>query len=238
MRDPILYRIVDAGARTTAPARAGASIRCTTSRTASRTRSRASRTRSARSSSSTTGRSTTGSSTPLEIPRPRPQQIEFARGNLSHTVVSKRVLRRAGRGGARARAGTTRACRRSRACAGAATPPAAIRSFWDEVGVARRDNLIELARLEYAVREELNRSAPRAHGGAAPAARRDRELPGGPRRGARRREQPRGPGRRHAQGALLRASSGSSATTSSRTRRRSSTGSRPAARCGCATRTS
>jgi glutaminyl-tRNA synthetase len=38
----------------------------------------------------------------------------------------------------------------------------AIRTFWSEVGVARRENLIELARLEAAVRADLNRTAPRA----------------------------------------------------------------------------
>ena len=52
-----------ARARITAPATSGASTRCTTARTASPTRSRASRTRSARWSSRTTGRCTTGSST-------------------------------------------------------------------------------------------------------------------------------------------------------------------------------
>ena len=76
--------------RTTARATRGASIRCTTARTASRTRSRASRTRSARSSTRTTGRSTTGISTQLGIYHP--QQIEFARLNLTHTVASKRKL--------------------------------------------------------------------------------------------------------------------------------------------------
>jgi glutaminyl-tRNA synthetase len=41
-------------------------------------------------------------------------------------------------------------------------PPAAIRRFWREIGVARRDNTIQLERLEHAVREELNAHAPRA----------------------------------------------------------------------------
>jgi glutaminyl-tRNA synthetase len=41
-------------------------------------------------------------------------------------------------------------------------PPAAIRRFWTEIGVAKRDNTIQLARLEHAIREELNRTAPRA----------------------------------------------------------------------------
>ncbi len=97
----------------------------------------------------------------LEIPRPRPEQTEFARGNLSHTVVSKRVLRRLVeekhvRGWDDPRMPTLAAARRR------GYPPAAIRSFWAEVGVARRENLIEPARLEAAVRDELNRTAPRA----------------------------------------------------------------------------
>jgi len=97
----------------------------------------------------------------LDTPKPRPQQIEFARGNLSHTVVSKRVLRRLVeegrvRGWDDPRMPTLAGVRRR------GYPAAAIRSFWAEVGVARRDNLIELARLEAAVRDELNRTAPRA----------------------------------------------------------------------------
>ena len=91
-------------ATTTAPATPGASTRCTTSRTRSRTRSRASRTRSARSSSRTTARSTTGSSTSC-LGADAPQQIEFARLNLTYTVMSKRKLLRARRGGARRRLG-------------------------------------------------------------------------------------------------------------------------------------
>jgi glutaminyl-tRNA synthetase len=41
-------------------------------------------------------------------------------------------------------------------------PPGAIVRFWQEIGVAKRDNIIQLARLEHAIREELNRTAPRA----------------------------------------------------------------------------
>jgi glutaminyl-tRNA synthetase len=97
----------------------------------------------------------------LDIPRPRPEQTEFARGNVSHTVVSKRVLRRLVeeghvRGWDDPRMPTLAGLRRR------GYTPAAIRSFWGEVGVAKRENLIELARLEAAVRDDLNRSAPRA----------------------------------------------------------------------------
>ena len=90
-----------------------------------------------------------------------PQQIEFARGNLSHTVMSKRVLRELVEGGHvrgwdDPRMPTLSGMRRR------GYPPGAIRRFWEEIGVAKRDNVIQLARLEHAIREEHNRTAPRA----------------------------------------------------------------------------
>jgi len=92
-----------------------------------------------------------------------PQQIEFARLNLSYTIMSKRHLARLVDDGCVAgwddpRMPTLAGMRRR------GYPPAAIRSFAESVGVAKRDNLIQLARLEAAVREELNRSAPRRMG--------------------------------------------------------------------------
>jgi glutaminyl-tRNA synthetase len=90
-----------------------------------------------------------------------PQQIEFARGNLSHTVMSKRVLRELVEGGHvrgwdDPRMPTLSGMRRR------GYPPAAIRRFWADIGIAKRDQMIQLARLEHAIREDLNRSAPRA----------------------------------------------------------------------------
>ena len=136
----------------------GPSTRCTTSPTASRTRSSTSPTRSAHSSSSTTAPSTTGSSsrsTPYH-----PQQIEFARLNLSHTVMSKRKLRKLVEEGHVAgwddpRMPTLSGLRRR------GYTPRSIRSFTEGVGVARRENVIQLARLEHSVREDLNQRAPR-----------------------------------------------------------------------------
>jgi glutaminyl-tRNA synthetase len=92
-----------------------------------------------------------------------PQQIEFARLNLSHTVMSKRVLRGlVEEGHVRdwddPRMPTLSGMRRR------GYPPAALRSFAQAVGVAKRDNTIQLARLEASVREELNRTAPRRMG--------------------------------------------------------------------------
>jgi glutaminyl-tRNA synthetase len=90
----------------------------------------------------------------------RPQQIEFARLNLSHTVMSKRRLRKLVEEGHVAgwddpRMPTLSALRRR------GYTPGSIRSFCEGVGVARRENVIQLARLEHSVREELNRTAPR-----------------------------------------------------------------------------
>ena len=63
--------------------------------------------------------------------------------------------------GARDAAGTIRACRRSAACAGAATRPKSIRDFCARIGVAKKENVIDVAQLEHSVREDLNRRAPR-----------------------------------------------------------------------------
>jgi glutaminyl-tRNA synthetase len=97
----------------------------------------------------------------LELPQPRPEQIEFARGNLSHTIVSKRHLKRLVdeghvRGWDDPRMPTLAGLRRR------GYTPESIRNFWDGVGVAKRDNVIELARLEFEIREHLNKTAPRA----------------------------------------------------------------------------
>ena len=91
----------------------------------------------------------------------QPQQIEFARLNLTYTVMSKRKLLALVRGGARVAAGTIRACRRSPACAAAAITPEAIRDFCERIGVAKRESVVDVALLEHAVREDLNRRAPR-----------------------------------------------------------------------------
>jgi glutaminyl-tRNA synthetase len=93
----------------------------------------------------------------------RPEQTEFARLNLGYTVMSKRLLRRLVEEGHVAgwddpRMPTLSGMRRR------GYPPAAIRAFCEAVGVARRDNRIQIEALEHAVREELNRRAPRAMG--------------------------------------------------------------------------
>jgi len=92
-----------------------------------------------------------------------PQQIEFARLNLSYTVMSKRVLRQLVEGEHVTgwddpRMPTLSGMRRR------GYPAAAIRSFCDGIGIAKRDNTIQLERLEFSVRDELNRTAPRVMG--------------------------------------------------------------------------
>ncbi len=90
----------------------------------------------------------------------RPKQREFARRNLSHTVVSKRKLlqlvenkfvtswddpRMSTISGMRRRGYT----------------PTAIRNFANTIGIAKRTNLIDVSLLEFCVREDLNKTAPR-----------------------------------------------------------------------------
>ena len=95
------------------------------------------------------------------LPLPgRPQQIEFARLNLNYTVMSKRkllqlVTEKHVDGWDDPRLPTLSGMRRR------GYPPAALRRFCDEVGVAKRENLVDLALLEYFVREDLNKAAPR-----------------------------------------------------------------------------
>ncbi len=89
-----------------------------------------------------------------------PQQIEFARLNLSHTVLSKRKLIRLVAEGAVAgwddpRMPTLAGMRRR------GYPPAAIREFCEAVGVGKVKGVVALHKLEYHIRQELNRTANR-----------------------------------------------------------------------------
>jgi glutaminyl-tRNA synthetase len=90
----------------------------------------------------------------------RPQQIEFARLNLTHTVMSKRKLldlveRKLVSGWDDPRLPTLKGLRRR------GYTPDAIRAFCEHIGVAKRDAVVEMALLEHFVREDLNRRAPR-----------------------------------------------------------------------------
>lgn len=92
-----------------------------------------------------------------------PRQIEFARLNLSYTVLSKRKLIQLVDEGVVSgwddpRMPTICGLRRR------GYPPEAIRSFCDRIGMAKRDSVVDVALLEYSVRENLNRRAPRVMG--------------------------------------------------------------------------
>lgn len=98
------------------------------------------------------------------VPVPsRPRQYEFARLNLNYTVMSKRKLLRLVQEGHvngwdDPRMPTLAAFRRR------GYTPASIRNFTERVGVARRENVIDAGLLEFCVREDLNRTAPRVMG--------------------------------------------------------------------------
>jgi glutaminyl-tRNA synthetase len=95
----------------------------------------------------------------LPVPS-RPRQYEFARLNLTHTVLSKRVLTELVRGGYVAgwddpRMPTLAGLRRR------GVPPEAIRDFVKRVGVAKANSVVDVAMFDFSVREVLNRTALR-----------------------------------------------------------------------------
>jgi len=97
----------------------------------------------------------------------RPRQIEFARRNLSYTVMSKRRLLELVQKGIVAgwddpRMPTITGLRR------AGYTPESIRNFAEKVGVARREIVVDMALLEFCVREHLNKIAPRVMAVLAP----------------------------------------------------------------------
>ena len=90
----------------------------------------------------------------------RPKQREFARRNLSHTVVSKRKLQQLVKekhvtGWDDPRMSTISGLRRRGYTA------ASLRNFANTIGIAKRDNLIDVSVLEFCIREDLNKTAPR-----------------------------------------------------------------------------
>ncbi|GAA3656251.1 glutamine--tRNA ligase/YqeY domain fusion protein [Flavivirga jejuensis] len=90
----------------------------------------------------------------------RPKQREFARLNLSYTIMSKRKLLQLVNDGVvngwdDPRMPTISGLRRR------GYTPSAIRKFVETVGVAKRDNIIDVSLLEFCIREDLNKTAPR-----------------------------------------------------------------------------
>jgi len=92
-----------------------------------------------------------------------PQQIEFARLNLNYTVLSKRKLVELVQGQHVSgwddpRMPTISGLRRR------GYTPESIRNFCERIGVARRDSTVDIALLEFSIREDLNKHAPRVMG--------------------------------------------------------------------------
>jgi glutaminyl-tRNA synthetase len=93
----------------------------------------------------------------------RPRQIEFARLNLTYTILSKRKLLHLVTGGHvrgwdDPRMPTIAGLRRR------GFTPEAIREFCNRIGLAKRDSVVDVALLEHCLREDLNRRAPRFMG--------------------------------------------------------------------------
>jgi glutaminyl-tRNA synthetase len=94
---------------------------------------------------------------------PRPKQIEFARLNLTYTTLSKRKLKQLVEQGLVAgwddpRMPTLAGLRRR------GYTPEAIRTFCERIGVSKRNSFVDIALLEHALREDLNRRCKRAMG--------------------------------------------------------------------------
>jgi glutaminyl-tRNA synthetase len=95
----------------------------------------------------------------LPVPS-HPHQYEFARLNLTYTLLSKRVLTRLVQEGHVSgwddpRMPTVAGLKRR------GVPPAAIREFVKRIGVAKANSVVDVGMLEFCIREELNRTAPR-----------------------------------------------------------------------------
>ena len=96
----------------------------------------------------------------VEADKLRPKQREFARLNLSYTIMSKRKLLKLVEEGVVSgwddpRMPTISGLRRR------GYTPNAIKKFVETVGVAKRDNIIDVSLLEFCIREDLNKTAPR-----------------------------------------------------------------------------
>lgn len=98
----------------------------------------------------------------VEIPgqKFKPKQREFARGNVSYMITSKRKLKTLVDEGVVSgwddpRMPTISGLRRR------GFTPESIRNFWEKAGVAKRDNIIDVSLLEFSVRDHLNKIAPR-----------------------------------------------------------------------------
>ncbi|MCK0202579.1 glutamine--tRNA ligase/YqeY domain fusion protein [Ornithobacterium rhinotracheale] len=90
----------------------------------------------------------------------KPKQREFARGNVSYMITSKRKLKKLVEenhvsGWDDPRMPTISGLRRR------GFTPNSLKTFWEKAGIAKRDNVIDVSLLEHALRDELNATAPR-----------------------------------------------------------------------------
>ena len=132
----------------------------------------------------------------LPVPS-HPHQYEFARLNLTYTVLSKRVLTELVRGGHVGgwddpRMPTLAGLRRR------GVPPAAIRDFVKRIGVAKANSVVDVGMLEFSIREHLNRTAQRRMAVLRPLKVVIENYPRRPKRGDRGGQSSRGRQRRHA----------------------------------------
>ena len=112
----------------------------------------------------------------LDVPS-KPHQYEFARLNLTYTVLSKRVLTELVRGGHVGgwddpRMPTLAGLRRR------GVPPEAIRDFVKRIGVAKANSIVDVGMFDFSVREVAQQDRIAPDGRASPAQSRDRELSG------------------------------------------------------------
>ena len=162
-----------------------------------------------------------------------PQQIEFARLNLTHTVLSKRKLIQLVKEGYvkgwdDPRMPTLSGLRRR------GVPPEALREFCSRIGIARSDSMVDYAVLEFCIREYLNAHTPRAMAVLDPVKGSSRTTPKTRWKNSRCPGIPKMPPTAAAP-CPSRVNCGSSATTSVRIRPRSITAWRPARKCVCVT---
>jgi glutaminyl-tRNA synthetase len=172
-----------------------------------------------------------------ELDAYHPQQIEFARLSLTRTVTSKRKLLELVEGGHVSgwddpRMPTLAAMRRR------GYPPEAVRDFMSRVGVAKFDSTVDVALLEHCVREALNATSARTMAVLRPLKLIIDSYPEGKVEDIEAVNNPESPEAGTRRVPFSRVLSMWSATTSARTRRRSSSAWRRGARCGSSTRTS
>ncbi len=164
------------------------------------------------------------------------RQIEFARLNITHTVLTKRWLLQLVEGGRVTgwddpRMPTLAGLRRR------GYTPEAIRDFPGRIGVAKTDSTVDIEFLEHCLREDLNRRCPRRMAVLRPLSLVIENWPAGKVEELEAVNNPEDPSA--GSGACpSRVRCTSSRTTSARCRRRSTTASPRATRCGCATPTS